>query len=917
MISRKFSFRSLVRRLCCKRPATASTPTSPVKTTAARDRVRSGIEPLEGRIAPAMLLDARTLVYFDPDGDRITVAFSRDVFDLDPSHSVSLAADLRNVFKFTAGFAHVGGPDVNGDVPQQLQLIDLGQVSPATVNGAFVSRVAGTSLTITAEKQIVNSNLVGDDFAAIGAIKGGGNSLKNVFVDGDLGQIDCGAGNSKIGLKSLRVQSIGKFGTSTQIQVAMPDATHPAPDLESRINGRVKLIKVAEDMGGYIHVVDATTFSNNVTNITQRATIDNIVIRGSLMGNATVAATSDNTGHVDAYDIGKVKIGTTVADGIFGGGGANSGAVTAGNSIRSVTVTGDIVGGAKDNAGSIFSVGTLGPVSVGGDLNGGDGLRSGVIRSGGRMGSVAIGSDVAGGDVKGGVGDTSGVILSGGGLGKVRIFGDITGVGPHSGGVFSGGNIKGVTVAGSVTGGTNLASGAIEALGTLGPVSIGGDLTGGNGAASGSVISGASLESITIGGKLDGGAGPNSGAILAGNDPSKAGRNLGSVTIGGAMLGDNGSSSGAIVAGGAIGTVHVGSAVPIGTSAIQGGAGPLSGAIYAGGAIGMVNVVRGIAGATGPGSASIQAHGKIGRVDVGGDVVGGVGEESASILAHEILHSGKPVAGDIRKIFITGNLGGAGVRSALIEAAGGVGQVSLGAISGGSGSYSGAIVSGTGLLPVGDTELILVAGAITGGTGDHSGYVEIGARLGSFTAGSMDTAVLRVGDQLGAFSVNGNIVDSLITARGQAQPGATKDVAIGSINVVGSVTGSRILAGYDVIGTAVNGDASVGRVTVGHDWIASTLAVGIRAGDDGLFGTSDDKLISGNNRAEVVAKIARIVVGGSVEGSAADMDHFGFIAQKIAGFSSGGTALALTGTPGEVFELGTHSDLSVREVLPA
>jgi predicted TIM-barrel enzyme len=46
------------------------------------------------------------------------------------------------------------------------------------------------------------------------------------------------------------------------------------------------------------------------------------------------------------------------------------------------------------------------------------------------------------------------------------------------------------------------------------------------------------------------------------------------------------------------------------------------------------------------------------------------------------------------------------------------------------------------------------------------------------------------------------------------------------------------------------------------------------------FGNADDALIPGGNSA-IVARIASVIIGGSVTGSAADGDHFGFVAEAF------------------------------------
>jgi len=170
--------------------------------------------------------------------------------------------------------------------------------------------------------------------------------------------------------------------------------------------------------------------------------------------------------------------------------------------------------------------------------------------------------------------------------------------------------------------------------------------------------------------------------------------------------------------------------------------------------------------------------------------------------------------------------------------------------------------------------------------------------------------------------VGGSIVGNetqfvFITARGQAVPTATKDAAFGNITIGGRVEETRIRAGYDTDLSAVNGNARIGAVSVGGDWIASILSAGVKAGNDGVFGTDDDEVINNSSDA-LVAKIASIKIKGAVVGTDAtvsDTDHFGFIAQQIGSFKSLGFTAHLTSATDPAIELSpTTADVTVREV---
>ena len=272
------------------------------------------------------------------------------------------------------------------------------------------------------------------------------------------------------------------------------------------------------------------------------------------------------------------------------------------------------------------------------------------------------------------------------------------------------------------------------------------------------------------------------------------------------------------------------------------------------------------------------------ELEICGDLAGGTGAGSASILSHELSSSASPAAGEIGSVSISGKLVGTADRTAFIQADGKISKVSVGAIQGGVGSFSGAIVSGTGFINPGATKFITVTGLVAGGAGDHSGSIELGGGLGSFTAGALTGARIRIANDIGSLTVNGAVIDSIITARAEAASAGKSGPAIDTVNVAGN-------------------------------WTSSVLAAGVAEGSDGMFGTADDRLIAAAHPGTNLSKIAKITIGGIVEGTAATGDHFGFVAQQIGAFSSNGNALALSNAGGQTFELGTHGDTTVREVV--
>jgi len=207
--------------------------------------------------------------------------------------------------------------------------------------------------------------------------------------------------------------------------------------------------------------------------------------------------------------------------------------------------------------------------------------------------------------------------------------------------------------------------------------------------------------------------------------------------------------------------------------------------------------------------------------------------------------------------------------------------------------------------------------------GLHGATLSVSGDIGSIKiTGDVRDGAIRSDGQIGAVNISGDLAANaegiaMISARGILAPTSiAKALAIGSLTIGGSVDRAQILAGYDRSGAAVNGEAGIGSVFVGANWSASSLAAGARAGDDGFFGTADDVAISPNG--PIVSKIASILIKGAASGSAADGDHFGFVAEEIGSFKAGGVKIALS--PGAGNDLGGQpvggpGDLRAREVV--
>jgi hypothetical protein len=155
--------------------------------------------------------DGLSAIYTDWDGDLVTVKTSVG----------KLSTEMFEMRAEGLGF--------------HLEKLDL-------TNGGF----AHANLEIMAKRQDANQVGVknGNRSADIGYLNATGIDLRNVVIQGDLGQIDCGDGNSlKPALKSLTVYSLGAHGTTTQDPAL-------SPNLHSDIVGDVKKLTVLNDVTG-------------------------------------------------------------------------------------------------------------------------------------------------------------------------------------------------------------------------------------------------------------------------------------------------------------------------------------------------------------------------------------------------------------------------------------------------------------------------------------------------------------------------------------------------------------------------------------------------------------------------------------------------------------------------------------------
>ena len=831
---------------------------------------------------PSVRVNASTVTYTDSDGDRVTLKFSKPLLT---------DANVNNVVHFDFGMVGDGGAAL-----RQLQYLDL---RPLASNGL------GVTVTVV-------RGTTGDGLAHVGGIVSTGFDVGAVKIPGDLGVILAGDANLKTaGAKSLHVRTLGRLALDTQ-GLGLPAL---APTLRSAIEGPLGTLIVAQD------VVGATLNVNGK--------VGALTIGGSLIGGDGV-----ESGTIFGIGLGAVKIGHHVQGGL----GADSGKVqNLASTVTSLTVGGSILGGGGALSGEVHGGGGLGPVKIGHNLRGGTGESSGQIENGNK--SITIG-----GSVLGGSGVSSGQLVTEGRVVAVKIGHNLAGgTGAESGGIFNLG-LKSATIGGSLIGGTETLSGSIRTIpggdpfpGDIGTVKIGGDIFGSSGADSAKISASGMLGSLTVGGSVFGGSASYDTVPLPGGG-FELGQiftlgKMGKVTLGGNLIGGAGTHSAHLRSEGSLASISIG-------GSLVGAAGESSGRVRAEQTIGSVKIGREIFGGSQDSAGFILSDdAAIKMATLGGSIFGGTGTSSGGLEA--VSFGSVKIVGDV--------LGGGAFGAGYVQASGGkLGSLSIG------GSLIGGTAGTTGL--VGGTELgsvqigrNIVGSSIAGNAAalDSTGLIISGDRLGGVTVngsifagfdastgGSLTrNGSIRAADDIGALAVRGSLHGTstanganpvIFSARGSETPTATKDVAINSIKIGGGVERALLLAGYDPAVDAANtllsfanNKAQIGAVTVGRDWLASSLVAGIVNGAVN-FGDGNDALaLLGGGALPRVAKIASIVIQGAVAGTASPTgDHFGFTSVTIGKFKSlGFTAPLTSGAIREVFELSPITgDVTIREV---
>jgi autotransporter-associated beta strand protein len=310
------------------------------------------------------------------------------------------------------------------------------------------------------------------------------------------------------------------------------------------------------------------------------------------------------------------------------------------------------------------------------------------------------------------------------------------------------------------------------------------------------------------------------------------------------------------------------------------------GVVNVDGNVGSLTVKGSLRGATGLHSGSIDVQGKIAKLLVGGNVLGGDG-----------VHSGEIVAESLGFATIGGSvLGGNGIGGGSVYGGHAIGSLTIGGdVQAGDGTRSGSVSA-----LLGTIAKLTVKGSLIGGASSDTGV--LAHKLGAITIGK---------DLRGA---NGGRV--LIGADYTSAKTTQDALLIGSVNVGGSVSSADILAGYELSAfTPTTADAQIGAITVKGHWTASRALAGVKT-LNGTHGDADDVAAFAGGNAAITSRIAKIVIGGSVNGVSNPSVLWAFEAQQFGAISIGGKALKLSTNPAthDVFALGPFADVIVREI---
>lgn len=340
-------------------------------------------------------------------------------------------------------------------------------------------------------------------------VGGGGVSSGGIFSEGDIGTVVVmrsvfGGSNDQSGAISAGTGTDDRppFREGSIRSVTIHEDLVGGGGVTSGVvqaTGEINTVNVRGDLvGGAGDASGAVISAGNL----RRIIIDGSLLAGA--GNFSGRIEANGDGDLGSGEIASVTIGNIVSG---AGGGENSAQIFAAGRLRSAII-GALAGGEQLGAGSIVGGFGIGELTVLGNVTGGSGDESGKISTGGDIDSLTLGSAAQPASLIGGSGNYNtsaqgffelGQVFAAGEIARLRIFGGVTGGDGALSAQVRADAIRSAFIGGNVMGGAGDGSGAIIADGTdISSIEIGGDLVSGPGARSGHIGAARNLGTVTV-----------------------------------------------------------------------------------------------------------------------------------------------------------------------------------------------------------------------------------------------------------------------------------------------------------------------------------------------------------------------------------------------------------------------------------